>query len=392
MCFFRSGRNLNRLRAGGLTPFPQMIQDVHEVDIGVVGGVVGIEVLVNVTIGKVFCAHIVEMVGGLHTPPIPENLRVLGRVNLFFYAVEFVNGVGLHGITEPSGEVTLRVGPTDQMRDIDRIHGGIVLDYLAGRHEVVVRVTQHLFREVSEKLEDARVLPLMLAEGFVIHEEINHVAGAIGIVNPVGEFLCGERPFRPVTVGEAKGNIIAERIILQQEFEALTSLRLIHEVGAAISQDRVGSFRQDGVKPAHGFDGVSQIVVVDELRISKHTRSRTEEFLDQVRMLIDLLNELLLGVERAEAMVIRFPQEFDLPGLGQRIKRTEYLRAISLKLLQHGAGYAVRDLEPVGVLANDFQEKSVGGQVALVGHFSADGGVLVLIEVVLPLIENGVMA
>ena len=51
---------------------------------------------------------------------------------------------------------------------------------------------------MPHKFENARVLPLMLAKGFVIHKEIDDMPAAIDGVDPGGEFVGGKRPLAPV--------------------------------------------------------------------------------------------------------------------------------------------------------------------------------------------------
>ena len=114
-----------RSRGKPRNPRPHVIQRVHEVDVGVVGGVVGGEVLVDVAIGPVLGAHVVEVVGGGEFPPVFEQVLGLGHggavagflgggVGAFdggFEAVGVVEGVCLHGVAAPGGEVALGVGP-----------------------------------------------------------------------------------------------------------------------------------------------------------------------------------------------------------------------------------------------------------------------------------------
>ena len=40
----------------------EIVQDVHKVNVRVVRRIIGVEVFVYIAIGKIFCAHIIEMV------------------------------------------------------------------------------------------------------------------------------------------------------------------------------------------------------------------------------------------------------------------------------------------------------------------------------------------
>src|SRR5690606_4666576 len=73
----------------------------------------------------------------------------------------------------------------------------------------------------AHELEDARVGPLVLAEGLVIHEEVDKVAVAVDVVDPLGELLGREGPLAPAAVAEAEGDIVGEAVVLEQEPERL---------------------------------------------------------------------------------------------------------------------------------------------------------------------------
>ena len=52
-----------------------VVEDVHEVDVRVVGRLVGVEVLVHVAVGEPLGAHVVEVVGGLQLAPVVDQDR-----------------------------------------------------------------------------------------------------------------------------------------------------------------------------------------------------------------------------------------------------------------------------------------------------------------------------
>lgn len=56
------------------------------------------------------------------------------------------------------------------------------------------------FGEFFHEVEDAGVFPLVFTEGFVVHEEVAEVSVAVDVVDPLGEFFGGERPFFPAFV------------------------------------------------------------------------------------------------------------------------------------------------------------------------------------------------
>ena len=53
---------------------------------------------------------------------------------------------------------------------------------------------------MPHKIEYARIFPLMLAEGLVIHKKVNNVTVAVNRVNPLGKFVGGKRPFGPSAI------------------------------------------------------------------------------------------------------------------------------------------------------------------------------------------------
>jgi hypothetical protein len=108
----------------------KVVEHVHEVDVRVVGRVVGAEVLVDVAVGPVLRAHVVEVVGGGELAPVLEDVRGVcwrGVAGGFCVAAaltvgpssgRLLEGVVLHGVAAPGGEVALGVGPGDEVRHV----------------------------------------------------------------------------------------------------------------------------------------------------------------------------------------------------------------------------------------------------------------------------------
>ena len=59
-----------------------VVEYVHEVDVGIIWAVIGAEVLVDIPIGPVFGAHVVEMVAGRQLPPAESDASRLALVPL----------------------------------------------------------------------------------------------------------------------------------------------------------------------------------------------------------------------------------------------------------------------------------------------------------------------
>src|SRR4051812_21268196 len=84
----------------------------------------------------------------------------------------------------------------------------------SGRAEIKISMLENFTGHVIEKSKNARAFPLVLAESFIIHKEINHFAIARYLVGPACKFIGSERKLRPSPVRKTKRNIIGETIVL----------------------------------------------------------------------------------------------------------------------------------------------------------------------------------
>ncbi len=217
-----------------------IVEDIHEVDVAVVGGVVGAEVFVDIAVGPVFGAHVVEMVACGEFSPVVEEVGHLGFLffgggrlgfndavfDEFFEAIGFFEGVVLHGVASPGGEVAFGVGPGDVVGDIVFADGIELLEGLRWCDEVVFGGAvgffgdiEDCFGEFFEELEYSGVFPLVFAEGFVVHEEVAEIAVAVDLVDPACEFFGAEWPFFPCFVGESEGDVVGEFVVFEEEAE-----------------------------------------------------------------------------------------------------------------------------------------------------------------------------
>lgn len=126
----------------------EIAEGVHEVDIGVVGGVVGREVLVHVAVGPVFGAHIIELVGGLELAPGIEEFVEVFRLlffNVFEFCFEVVDGLEgglLDVVPTPGREVAFHVGPGDRMVHVDLSNRGELVDDFGRSFETDVAIAK----------------------------------------------------------------------------------------------------------------------------------------------------------------------------------------------------------------------------------------------------------
>src|SRR5436853_168563 len=81
--------------------------------------------------------------------------------------------------------------------------------------------------------------------------------------------------------------------------------RPVQKVGAAIAEDVVCAFGEDGVV-AHVADEMGQVVVVDQFGVAEDAGFLAEHFFDQLVMQLDLLAEFLARVEEGERVIVSF--------------------------------------------------------------------------------------
>ena len=93
-----------------------------------------------ITVCKVLRTHIVKMVRHLQFSPVCNDFFVAGFLDSLFKPIKCMNGVGLHCVSKPGREGSFGIGLAYQMRHINRAHGLIMLGYLSGCFEIVVRM------------------------------------------------------------------------------------------------------------------------------------------------------------------------------------------------------------------------------------------------------------
>jgi len=91
-------------------------------------------------------------------------------------------------------------------------------------------------------------------------------------------------------------------------------------------------------------------------------------------------------------VVVGLGEKLDLAGPGQGVEGAQHLRTELLELFQQHPRQAEGDLEAAVPPADQVQEEPVRGQVTLVGDLAADGGVLVVVEVVGTAVKNRIVA
>ena len=82
----------------------------------------------------------------------------------------------------------------------------------------------------------------MLAEGLVVHEEVDDVAVLGVALQPAEILLSGERPLAPAPVGEPECDVVAELVVPEKEPEAFLPVIDIDVVRASPSEDVLCAF------------------------------------------------------------------------------------------------------------------------------------------------------
>ena len=134
--------------------------------------------------------------------------------------------------------------------------------------EIKVRMFEDFLRHEGQEFKDARFGPLMFSEGFIIHKQVHRLPIAGDLMDPVGKCWSGKWPGTPVLIGETKGDIVRQRVILQQGFYIPVSGWMVKKVGASFSEDVIKPFAQNSFVPQPG-DEVGDLIVINKFSISE---------------------------------------------------------------------------------------------------------------------------
>lgn len=405
-----------------------IVEDIHEVDVAVVWGVVGGEVFVDIAVGPVLGAHVVEVVACGEFAPVVDDVFhfdfAFGIAGCFdfdeaffdcaFDFVGFFEGVVLHVVAAPCGEVAFGVGPRDELGDVVDSDGVESFECFTWRDEVIfggavlfVGDIEDCFGEFFHEVEDAGVFPLVFTEGFVVHEEVAEVSVAVDVVDPLGEFFGGEWPLFPSLVGEAECDVVGELVVFEEEsegavvgsHEGLVVVAVgwaVDVVGGAVSEVAVGSFADGSEESWVAFfvfdfgEGFGEFVGVDQLGVSEHGWRLSEVFFDELGVHVHLVGELFLGVDVAEGVEVGLGDELAASCFSKLDEEVEDIGAELFPLVDDGSGDRVGEAE-VSLVSFDEVEHELGGwAVALVGDLVADFAVGVFVEVEGVGVEDGV--
>ena len=176
----------------------------------------------HVLVGKGLGAHVVEVVGVLQHPPGADVLLILRVLDLLPERFDKRKGVPLHFVPKPCGSVPLHVSPGSDLRNINVVARGKPFHQLGRRCKPEIRVLDYFAWHVPQELEYARVLPVVLAECFVVHEYVHAVAAKRR--EPARVLVSSERMLAPPLCGKAVAHVVGKPVVAQQRLYLFAAL------------------------------------------------------------------------------------------------------------------------------------------------------------------------
>ena len=224
----------------------------------------------------------------------------------------------------------------------------------------------------------------MLAEGLVVHKQVDDFARRLVRGEPLHVFLRRQGPFVPVLVGEAEGDVVRELVVAQQQAQFLVDGVGIDVVGRFPAQYVLGAFGQHRAE-AHAGHHLADLVRIDQLRVAECRGFQPEFLFDKVRVQLDLLRKILLRSQRGQRMGVGFGEELHATRRSQLLERIEDLGGEGAELFDGDARDRERAAELAFVLLDEFEQQGVHRQVALAGDLLHDRTVHEVIQVVVVL-------
>lgn len=167
----------------------------------------------DVAIVPVFCAHIIGLVGGGEAAKIANQFGVAGFQNILAESIERFESGFLHVIPHPGGEVALGISPSDGVWHGDFGDGRFEMRSFGDSDEFVVENAKPRIDEIVHEVENSGVGPLVFAKSLKVHKKVHEIAIQTSVVEPRLVFFNGERPFGPIFVGKAEGNVVGKTVV-----------------------------------------------------------------------------------------------------------------------------------------------------------------------------------
>ena len=141
----------------------------------------------------------------------------------------------------------------------------------------------------------------MLAEGFVVHEQVHHLAAASS--QPAGKFLGREGMLGPRGIRHPEAEIVREHGISKQGLDPAARRRAVNEVRRLAFQIPLYALGEDAVE-AQVFHFGRECVMVNQLGVAKDPRADTKDLLQLLLMQCHLALELLFRVNERERVMV----------------------------------------------------------------------------------------
>ena len=106
-----------------------------------------------------------------------DEFRIATGQYLFFQGVNPVEGLALHGIFRPRGEIALVVGPRCEKPTVISARCAVEIDRFGWRDPLQARIF-HGVRQVFTELTNLISAGAFKAESLVAHEKIDHITGS----------------------------------------------------------------------------------------------------------------------------------------------------------------------------------------------------------------------
>ena len=192
----------------------KIAEDVHVVNKCLIRSWIRVEILVHVSVGEEFGAHVVQVVTLLEMSVVCPKDRIVEQAELLLQAVKLVEGLALELVSKPGGEVSLLVSPGNCVRHRKLGHRAECCGSLC-RGEEIDSSLDALLSKCTQDIEDSSLLRSMLAERLVVHEEVHYIP--LCCIHPSLELLGSERPLAPVAVSKTECDVVAELVVAEQE-------------------------------------------------------------------------------------------------------------------------------------------------------------------------------
>lgn len=354
---------------------------VHIVDKGIVGRFVRIEIGMYVPVRQPLGRHIIEMIRSLHEVPHVVEIGILQPGDLIPQGIQFSESFVLQFVAQPRRDVTFLVRPRHHVRTMEYGDGLVFRSGFAHRSELQPLPLQNSRNERLHKVENTRIGTLVLAEGFVIHEEIDHIPLQLVRSEPPRVFFRRERPLVPPSVGETERDVVRELVIAQQQPQALVERIGINIAGRLPSQYVSGSLGQHGLETHLGHIGADP-VGIDQFGIAKGGRRNAELLFHQFGMERNLLHEILLRRKRSQRMGVSFGQELHAARPGQAAERIEHLGRIRPHLFDGQPRQRKGTAETPLALPDQIEQQGIHRQIALTRDLLHDRAIGQVVQVV----------